>query len=61
LPEAVRNIGVQFDRYFSAAPLRLDDDRQGNPFAACARGRDSTISYSAIFYSPIFYSMISSA
>jgi hypothetical protein len=56
LPEAVRNISVQFDRYFSAASLRLDDDRQANPFAACVRCRDSTISYSTIFYS-----MISSA
>ncbi|MGD0792639.1 MAG: hypothetical protein ABR920_12795 [Terriglobales bacterium] len=49
LPEAVRNIGVQFDRYFSAAALRLDDDRQGNPFAACVACRDSMISYSLIF------------
>ncbi len=41
LPEAVWNIGVQLDRYFSAASLRLDDNRQGNPFAACAQCRYS--------------------
>ena len=46
LPEAVRNAGMQFDRYFSAASLGLDDHRQGNPFATCARCRDSMISYS---------------
>jgi hypothetical protein len=71
LAEAVWNVGVQFDRNFSAAPLRLDDDRQADPFAACIRCRDSlfsrstifcaTICYSAIFYSPSCYSMISSA
>jgi hypothetical protein len=49
LPEAVRNIGVQFDRYFSAASLRLDDDRQGDPFAACVGCRDSTVSCSLLF------------
>jgi hypothetical protein len=48
LPEAVRNTGVQLNRYFSATSLRLNDDRQGNPFAACVRCRDSTISYSMI-------------
>ncbi len=44
LPEAVRNIGVQFDRDFSAASLRLDDDCQGYPLAACVRCRDSLLS-----------------
>jgi hypothetical protein len=50
LPEAVRNTGVQLDRYFSAASLRLDDHRQGNPFAACVRCRDSTISFSDLLF-----------
>jgi hypothetical protein len=49
LPEAIGNIGVQFDRNFSAAPLRLDDNRQGDPFAACVRCRDSMISCSLLF------------
>jgi len=44
LPEAVRDIGVQFDCYFSAASLGLDDDRQANPLAACVRCRYSMIS-----------------
>jgi hypothetical protein len=44
LPEAVWNTGVQFDRNFSAASLGLDNDRQGNPFAACVRCRDSLLS-----------------
>jgi hypothetical protein len=48
LPEAVRNIGVQFDRYFSAAPLRLDDDRQGDPFAALVLCRWALFCYSMI-------------
>jgi hypothetical protein len=61
LPEAVRNIGVQFDRYFSPPSLGLDDNRQGNPFAACARRCDSMISCGTISYSTIFYSTISSA
>jgi hypothetical protein len=55
-PEAVRNIGVQFDRYFSAASLRFDNNRQGNPLAACVGCRDSTVSCLLLFYS-----MISSA
>src|SRR5208282_5563811 len=57
-PEAVRNSGVQFSRYFSTASLRFDHDRQGNPFAACARCRDSMISCSTIFCSTIFYSLL---
>jgi hypothetical protein len=56
LPEAVRNIGMQFDRHLSVASLRLDDNRQGDPFAACVGCRDSMLSYS-----PLCYSMISSA
>src|SRR5208282_5600484 len=54
LPEAVRNIGVQFDRYFSTASLGLDDDRQGNPFAASVGCCDLTISCWTISYSTIF-------
>jgi hypothetical protein len=49
LPKAVRNIGMQFDRYFSAPPLRLDYDRQGNPFGASIRWRDWQISCSTLF------------
>src|SRR5208337_4903683 len=56
LPEAVRNIGVQLNRYFSAASLRLDDDRQGNPFAACVRCRHALLAIPRLCYS-----MISSA
>src|ERR1700730_5714505 len=48
LPEAARSIGVQFDRYFSAASLRRDDDRQANPFAACVRCRRHSPLYSII-------------
>jgi hypothetical protein len=44
LPETVRNTGMQLDRYFTASSLRLDDDRQGNPLAACVRCRYSMIS-----------------
>jgi hypothetical protein len=44
LPKAVWNTGVQFDRNFSAASLGLDNDRQGNPFAACVRCRDWLLS-----------------
>jgi hypothetical protein len=43
LLKAVRNVGVQFCRYLSAASLRLDDNRQGNPFAVCVRLRDSDL------------------
>src|SRR5260221_11745438 len=61
LPEAIRNIGVQFDRYFSAASLRLDDDRQANPFAACVRCRHSPLVYLPLILFVLAYSMISSA
>jgi hypothetical protein len=66
LPEAVWNVAVQFNRDFSAASLRLDDDRQADPFAACVRCRDALFSRSSIFSAPagcppISYSMISSA
>jgi len=49
LPEAVWNVAVQFSRNFSAASLRLDDDRQADPFAACVRCRDALFSRSSIF------------
>src|ERR1700723_4661458 len=64
-PEAVRNIGVQFSRHFPVAPLRLDDDCQGDPLAACIRGRDSVLLNSLQILRLQFgvhcYSMISSA
>jgi len=39
---------VQFDRYFSAASLRLDDNRQGDPFAALVLCRWALFCYSMI-------------
>ena len=58
LPETVRNIGVQFDCYFAAASLGLDDDCQGNPFAARVR----VPPFAALFVDRFsIYSMISKA
>jgi len=39
---------VQFDRYFSAASLCFDDDRQGDPLAACVGCRHWALCYSMI-------------
>jgi hypothetical protein len=66
LPQAIRNISVQFDRHFSTASLRLDDDCQSNPFAVRAGCRhflifDVPICWSPICNSMLCYSMISKA
>jgi hypothetical protein len=58
LPEAIRHVGVQFNRYFSASSLGLDDNRQANPLAASVWRHHSLIVYKLIFYTPIIYAQI---